>query len=46
MAASAIGWQRLIVVTAIGAAAVIIADKLGIVQYLAERIDGGTRPRF
>jgi len=41
---ASIGWQRLIVITAIGTGAVIIADKLGIVNAVARRIDG-TRTR-
>jgi len=40
-----IGWQRVIVVTAIGTAAVLISDRIGLVNYLAEKING-TRPRF
>jgi hypothetical protein len=38
---NSIGWQRLIVITAIGTGAVILADRLGIVNAIAERINGG-----
>lgn len=38
MAEGRIGWQRLIVITAIGTTAVITADKLGIVNAIAKRI--------
>lgn len=33
-----VGWKRLIVITAIGTTAVIVADKLGIVNAIAKRI--------
>ena len=39
---NSVGWKRLIIITAIGTTAVIIADKLGIVNALAERISYGS----